>query len=807
MEKYSLSFLLGNLLLHQLSQIDDMTSKWLITMGVSAVIVSFVSTYFSTYLKHRLLQIGLLLTFFCSGFGLTWFHAQHKLTIYLPPQLQGKEIIVTGQIDSIPIQKNRMTRFNLKIIAIENHSKVPIVGGKIRLSGFEGVIPREKLRVGDVWRLKVKLKPPSGFMNPGGMDYEKWLFQQDIRATGYIRNGIENQLLEDPSSNDYGIDRFRQSLAEQLDRHLKDNSYLGLYKAIILGIKTDIPAEQWEVFIHSGTNHLIAISGLHIGLIAAIGFFLGRYLWSSSSRWLERVPAQQIGALTAILFALFYAALAGFAIPTQRALIMLSIALSGVILKVYVPARQIISIALILVLCFDPMSSLANGFWLSFMAVASILFYLQKSKSNIEVHSEELSWLQRTKKIVLRFTLLPIVVFLGLLPITLLFFSQFSILSPIANMLAVPWMSLIIIPLSLLASVFLGWAPELALWLFSGISILMEPLWWWLNKIVAQDINLYYLSQTEVFALISILLASILLVQRNWGKKRFMLIILVLPISGSYYSDINPGHFKLTILDVGQGLALMVRTDNHVLMYDTGNAFGQRFNMADQVIIPYFRHEGIERINRLVLSHADNDHIGSAKYLLKTYRPDHILSGEVKRLKQKQNIVADRCISGQQWSWDGVEFKVLSPSLERLQKLPSNSNNLSCVILVRAANGYSALLTGDVEKEVEQELLQYSDINGVDLLVVGHHGSKTSSSKEFVEWVAPRDAVFTFGYRNRYGFPAATVVANLKQQNTRLYATVNGTIDISSDLSNNAAQIKEYRKENGRYWNRPYQSF
>lgn len=819
MKKYSLSFLAGNLLLHQFPSIDGVLTWVVSSSSLLVLFFLFIFAFFSPKHKQKLLQVALILLFFGSGFILTWTKVDMLLANSLPEEMVGRELIIQGHVDSIPAVRNGIAKFNFRLSQIISPKSNLFDNTVVRLSWYKKFQTAQNFpKLGEFWQLKVKLKQPSGLMNPGSFDYEKWLFQNQIRATGYIRAGKENQRISNHIKWNYYLDHFRETFSSQLQFQLRENQFQGLLQALILGNKTIMEPDVWKVYIDSGTNHLIAISGLHIGLFAAIGFFLGRYLWSFFPKLLVFVPAQQAGAAVAIIFAVSYSALAGFSIPTQRALIMLGIALLGVFLRRQLSTELVLSAALFAVLCYDPMSSLSPGFWLSFGAVAIILLFshqyaglksLRHSNSQADTpFREENAYDWKPIKLKLwQYCMMPFVVYIGLLPLTVLFFERFSLFSPIANIIAVPWMSLIIVPISLLAAFVSFFSIYLGDFLFNLVEWLMQPLWWYLKIIANSESNLIYPASTSSLFVFLAIAGVIFFLQLKRGNTRFLGILLVFPLLLQKPQKIEEGNFAISVLDVGQGLSIVLQTRNYVLLYDTGNAFSEDFNMADQAIIPYLRHVGVDKLDTLILSHADNDHIGAAKYLIKAFPPKSIISGEVGRLKEKQNIKADACIAGQSWDWNGVNFLIVSPTQRNLIDAKLKSNNRSCVLLVRAENGFSALLTGDAESQVEKYLSGNQEIKNIDVLVAGHHGSKTSSSKEFIEWVNPNITVFTFGYKNRYNFPAQQVLQRLYHQNSLVYATVNGTIDISSNMPNNAALIKEYRKDKQRYWNRTYLSY
>ncbi len=856
MIKYSLAFLAGNVLLQQFSQLNSPLFIQVLYAVICLVICLFILGYFvkSYHYKKTLYNLSLIISFFFCSFFISYFYATQSLESHFPKPLENNEIIVQGFIDSIPSETDVSIKFNFRIAHIikpeSDYNKQ-----RIRLSWYKNYNKSSLigLNVGDYWQFKVKLKRPSGLLNPGGRDYEKWLFSHQIRAVGYIREGAENKRINKMEINqalpvlqklNYGIDKIRQNLASKLDVILADNEFKGIYLALILGIKDQITQQQWKVFLDSGTNHLIAISGLHIGLFAAIGFFIGRYLWSLSQFLLRHYPAQLAGAFFALFFAFIYAALAGFSIPTQRALIMISLVLSSLFFRVYLPPLLILSYALILVLLIDPMASLSIGFWLSFAAVVIILYALSKKlkkEGGIDEKAEDdfclasNGWKNNLKNRLLvmikssaQLSYLQLVLFIGLLPFGLLFFSRILLLSPLANFIAVPLMSLLIVPLVLLAAFISLFYQPLASFLFTGISYLMQFLWWFLTKLVAFDMNIIYPNQDNIILIIITLIMLFLFFVLKISKKYKLVLVLsvlflslfftqILPKSSTqsitarwlnpFSNDTNSGEFSVSILDVGQGLSVVIKTQSHVLVYDTGNAISQNYNMAKLVLIPFLQYQSITQINKLVLSHADHDHVGSAPSLLERYPVTSILTGEPKRLAKKLSIDAEQCESRQQWAWDGVQFEFVFP-LHSFETHYKKSNNRSCVLLITSQSGKKILLTGDIEKKVESSLLGLDKIKNIDILIAPHHGSKSSSSPDFIAWLKPKVVVFTNGYLNRYHFPAKQVVRHYKQQGSRLFSTQNGMIKINSGQLNTQGRlaILEYRKTRRSYWNRDYKA-
>lgn len=664
--------------------------------------------------------------------GLLWagLQAQLSLAQRLPEQQAGMDMLITGMIASIPEYHDDVLRFTFQT----DDKQLP---ARIKLSWYhpEASLPGP----GERWKLWVRLKPPAGMMNPGGFDYEKWLFAEDIGATGYIRQHPDNQRLS--AAPFWHIDRFRQQVQHKLTPLLAEAEHLPFILGLSLGQRDLLSPEHWQVLRETGTSHLLAISGLHIGLAAALGFFLFRWGWSLSASALRCMPAQQAGALGGFAFALFYALLAGMSIPTQRALVMTGTVMIALFLKRPLFPAHILALSLWLVLLFDPFSVLSAGFWLSFSAVAFILltcssrFPVSRSKW-IGIHL----WLA-----------------LGLMPLLIIFFGQVSLVSPLANLIAVPLVSLLVVPLVLAGLLLLSVSDTLSLSLLLLADHLLGWLWQlltWLSSLPLTDWTLPAVPAVMI-CLITLLIPLLLLPRAVPARWLGAVPILMLMI----YQPARPptGNLYFALLDVGQGLAAVVETHSHTLVFDTGPRYSERFDTGSAVVAPYLRHRGITRVDTLIISHADNDHIGGVDGLQKQIDITEILSSDIRALPS-----AHPCLAGQQWQWDGVLFEILLPRPEQ----SGSDNNRSCVLKV-TANNLTLLLPGDIEVDSERQLLaNYAHQLKADVLVVPHHGSLTSSSPEFVAAVDPAYALFAVGYRNRYGFPKEDIIERYRRQHS-----------------------------------------
>ncbi|WP_461571848.1 DNA internalization-related competence protein ComEC/Rec2 [Sulfuricaulis sp.] len=482
------------------------------------------------------------------------------------------------------------------------------------------------------------------------------------------------------------------------------------------------------------------------------------------------------GALCALLAACLYAALAGFVIPTQRALIMLGVAMSGVLLRRRFPPSQLLAAASLAVLVYDPLSVMAAGFWLSFAAVAVILLAMQGGRTDTTV--------------IYKWGYLQWAIALGMLPLMLVMFQQVSLVAPLANMIAVPVFDLLVVPLTLFGVLLLGWLPGAAAGLFFKLAAgLLQLLWWALTFLADLPYTQWTQAAPPAWALAcAIMGAAMLLAPRGW-PVRWVGAVWLLPLVVVRPPAPIAGEAWFTLLDVGQGLAAVVRTQSHTLVFDAGPRFGS-FDTGEAVVEPYLRSTGVRRIDTLIVSHGDNDHIGGAESVLRAAPVGAVLSSVPERLP-----AAQACASGQTWNWDGVEFTMLGPDEERFKR----DNDNSCVLQVRTRHG-NILLPADIEARAERRLIErWGKRLHSEVLVAPHHGSKTSSSPEFIDTVAPRYVLFPVGYRSRYHHPHPVVTQRYADRGIAMYASPeSGAIEFR--LRATGLETAAYRQRHRRYW-------
>lgn len=704
--------------------------------------------------------------------GLLWASsfAAVRLSHELPDSLQKQDLPVVGTIQGLPDTSDADIRFNFSIdrpfsAAIPEH---------IRLTWYHAPMT---LKAGERWRLKVRLKRPHGFANPGGMDYEQWLFSQGIRATGYVRDSDENAKLEAGSA--LSIQTWRQWLNDRIDRCLQHSDMRGVVKALALGNEHDITQEQWTVLRRTGTAHLIAISGSHISLIAGFCFFWTRRLCAGIG--LKRWSPPRVAVFAALFAAVFYTALADFAIPARRALIMVVLVMGAIFLQRNTRPLHVLMLALFLVTLHDPTAVLSPGFWLSFAAIGIILFIAagQLGRAGWWKELWQINWATS----------------LGLAPLTLLFFQQVSLISPVANLLAVPVLGLLAIPLCITAALLLPVLPVAGDLLLQGTDRLLHLIWPVLQWMASPSWVQWTHVAPPLWTLLFVVPGILLLLAPRAMPGRWLGLFLCLPALTQMPVPPVSGAFSLTLLDVGQGLSAVVRTHKHNLVFDAGAHMGSGFDMGAAVVEPFLRESGINALDMLVVSHGDNDHIGGAYSLHKLIAIRATLTSVPKML---DGFAPQRCQAGQKWEWDGVRFEMLSPDSELAATAKENDN--SCVLRIGLGDG-CALLTGDIEQQAENRLLdRYAADLHCRVLVVPHHGSNTSSTGRFLAALQPEYALIPAGYLNRFNFPHPEVMRRYREQGTVVLNTAQDgaiRVDISPD---GTLAIDRYRLSHARYW-------
>lgn len=764
MRLFALCFFFGILLLLQFHKLPGL---WLFCL-----IPLFLFLFYRFKVKF---SFALILTGFLCGFLWALFRAEFILSQGLEKGLEGQKFIIQGVVVSLPEIKQHSSRFIFDVDQIKDETGQSIQRpGRVRLSWYR---TREKIAPGETWQFKVKLKRPYGFMNPGGFDYEYWLFHQNIRATGYIVKGAENQFLD--KQTHLSVNVFRYRLKQQIEPLLRKYASGGLITGLILGDRSGMQQHQWEVLRNTGTSHLLAISGLHIGFIFALVFFLTKHIVSMQTRLLLYFPASYPAMILGLVAALFYAALAGFSLPTQRALIMLFCAVSVNLAGKQLPFTSILAMAFLFVLILDPFSILTPGFYLSFMAVGIILYGMSH-----RMGLPGLWW---------RWGRVQTIVALGLFPLTVFWFQSIAWLSIPANLIAIPVVSIFIVPLSLLATVCSFISTELSSMLFQFVDFIFQALWYFLQYLSQFNVVDWNGTTPGIPALVFALLGMAILFMPQGLPGRPLGLVCLLPLFFTQAERPRESEFWATFLDVGQGLSVFIETRNHSLLYDTGARFSPDFDLGQAVVVPFLLKNGISSLDRVIISHGDNDHVGGLDSVLDRIPVAELLASFNL---QSRNITASRCLAGQHWRWDGIEFEILHPGMDRDF---SDENNASCVLKISEGQS-SLLLTGDIEKKTEISLVQQIPNKlSSKVLLVPHHGSKTSSTSRFIDHVRPDIAVIASGYRNRFGLPKKVIMQRYRERGIDTFITAqSGAIRMLFD--DMGVAVTELRETHRRFW-------
>ncbi|MDX1432503.1 MAG: DNA internalization-related competence protein ComEC/Rec2 [Gammaproteobacteria bacterium] len=710
----------------------------------------------------------------------------------LPRALEGELLVVRGAIADIPRSDARRTRFDFDVSGVRAQrtaSPAPSLTGRLRLAWYRGA-PR--LAPGERWQLRVRLKRPRGRVNPGGFDYEGWLFHHAVVASGYVVPGADNRRLAHPGGA--GLAGVRARISGAIGERLAGEPMGAIIAGLAVGDRGAMTREQWRVLRATGTSHLMAISGLHVGLVAALVYFTVARLWCVAAAPVLRLAAPRAAALAALAAALGYAGLAGFTLPTQRALVMLGVVLAAVLTCRRISPSTSLCVALAAVLLLDPFAVVAAGFWLSFAAVAVILWGVTGRVAEPPAPRTRRLWWSRIgwRRIWWRWGRVQWLVALGLAPVTIGYFLEFPLIAPIANLLAVPWAGFVLVPLVLVSAVLLLPSPELGGALLEVARQAADILWWYLERLAALDLMVRPAGRVSSLGILAACAGACLLLAPRGVPGRWLGALWLCPLLLAPSARPARGDLWLTLLDVGQGLSAVVRTHRHVLVYDAGPSYPGAFDAGRDVVAEYLTSRGIGRIDRLIISHAHSDHAGGAAGLLARVPAEEVLTNVTAWA-----AAARPCRAGLRWHWDGVEFLVLHPASQD----DAGGNDGSCVLKIESAGG-RLLLPGDAESRAESAMLARAGAwLRAEVLVAGHHGARTSSTAAFVDAVAPEVALFPLGYRNRFGFPHDEVVRRFARRGVRMFDTArHGAITLEIDAVLGVREPRLERVAQSRLW-------
>ncbi|GGO80378.1 DNA internalization-related competence protein ComEC/Rec2 [Marinobacterium nitratireducens] len=696
-------------------------------------------------------------TAFWLGLLLAISYGHWQLWHRLDPQTQGRDHHLTGIVSGLPTETGGVQRFELKVLDAGG-SRVR----RVRLGWYDGT---DRLRPGDRVRLRARLKPPRGLWNPAAFDYERWALARGIDATGYVRGELV-RLNAAP-----GVDRLRAALAARLDAGFADAAVAALARALLLGDRRGLEEPDWRRLRRTGTVHLLVVSGLHIGIILGVGWLLGRGLcWLCPNRWLGGLGSRLLPVVLALLFSGGYVLLAGAGLATQRAWIMAAALLLSAFWLWPLSAWRRWWLALALVLTLQPLAVLDAGLWLSFGAVAVLLLLAGE-------RGRQPLWRRLLRA--------QLAIFCLMAPLLLGVFGELSLIGPVINLVAIPLLPLLILALGpLLLALWAGIA-----WPVIGYEWLVGWLWSGLGALASWPGAALSLAMPHGLLLaLALLAAAVLTLPLSYPVR-----LLTLSIWGLALFAVPPvkgerGGLRAWVFDVGQGTAVLVESDGRRLLYDTGPGYLSGSTALERSVLPLLRRDGVRRLERLVVSHADNDHAGGRRYLLRRLNVVRRQSGSA-RLQAREGY--DACRAGERWRWGDTQFHYLHGGGG------GDENDSSCVLLIES-EGCRLLLTGDIGAGVERGLVA-AGLPTVTWLLASHHGSRSSSTETFVAATRPEAVLFSAGYLNPYGHPAPEVVRRFEREGSRLLTTAHtGAIELT--VEDGECRARTWRQARKRYW-------
>jgi competence protein ComEC len=710
--------------------------------------------------------IGVLL------FGFAWACLQggYALSLRLPAELVGQDIAVVGHVDGLPQHANGELRFDF--ITDREGNPAGVAGKHLRLGWYRTSV---EVAPGERWKLLVKLRRPRGVLDPGGFDFEELALERRIAATGYVRKPETALKLGATPS----IDALRERWSARIADAVRSPSSRFI-RALALGDTRALTETDWDTLRATGLNHQVAISGFHVGIVASFGALVGWLIYWIFPRLGLLWPRPQAQPVMALLFGFGYAAMTGFELPTVRTLLMIVAALLARMWRRPWSVPDALALALLTMLIVDPLSVLAAGFWLSFVGVAWLLWCLPhdapRGRVGVFVGGQG-------------------IVSLGLLPLTVWFFGQASLVSPLTNLIGIPGFALIVTPLSLIGLAVDLVLPRVGAWILQFAAHAMDALWWVLTQVSSWQGALVWLPEPSALALVLALVGAFWLLLPRGVPGKPLALLLWLPLLWPRIPAIPQGTADLAMIDVGQGLSLLVRTQHHTLLFDTGPAYSGGLDLGEAAVVPTLHAFGVRRLDALVVSHGDNDHSGGADSVRRAY-PVALRYAPAGWPKGQDY---QPCRRDATWTWDGVTFRFLHPP----QYFPYLDNDSGCVLRI-SGPGWTALLPADIEAVVEERLVrEQPDLLHADLLIAPHHGSKTSSTFAFLQSVHPKLALIAVGQGNRFGLPNAEVVERYLTQGIALEDSASdGLVRVRLDATG-AHVVERTRERLLRFWHEP----
>lgn len=785
----ALGFLLG------ICSFEFFVAKLTFTISLM-LIIAIICIYLKIRWKILLLILWALI-------GILWIHilVEKNKNKFWPKQLEGKLVQVEGVfVDKSLDAKERSKEIYYFIVNKVQYNDIFYNKLKLKVKLYSTNFNNE-FEIGDVWRLNVKLKRPRNFFNPNFYDIEKQYYIEKIKAIGYINTKKRNIFLKREKYSKL-LNIFRDYIKKTLKSVIKNKELLGLVLAVVLADKSLLSFEFVELCKKTGTSHLLVVSGLHVGFVFAVGFIISVFLWKVFYKNIN-IPKKIFASTGGILFSASYVLLAGFKVSCVRALLMVIMGSLGVILRRNFSNLNILFWALFVILLLNPFVVLHSGFWLSFWGVFLLIAF---SKTFTFGTCQNNNYLYNKLKIYMR----PhFVIFIGMIIINVYYFGKVSLISPLCNMIAIPLVSFGIIAPSIICTFMALIFPKISIIIFNLIDYVYYFFVSFLKVFMLIKTNLFYdyekifyfYNVTKLSWFLAIVGTLLLLLPKKVPGKILAIFCFLGVLFPKTNSKIDYGQVIFTTLDVGQGLANVIETQNHVFLYDLGPKFSLNFNAGDRIVYPFLCSKNIKIIDKVIVSHPDLDHCGGLDGIVSKINVGNFYTSEPKYFKKNKKVKFLSCYAGKSWDVDGVHFEFFHPSF----LLSKNKNENSCVLSIQTKDK-KILLTGDIGVKTENKLCaKYKSKLKADILVASHHGSKHSSSINFIKQVDPEYVIISAGYLNQFGHPSKKILNRYKNLNVKVLSTIdNGAISFKLDAKNMIVQPKCYKLKALKYWNFEY---